>query len=381
MPGMLAIRALASFHPCCMIQESERSCRVASCWISWSMSSGKYSDCFRFSLRSSITSYTLFAPTDARTSGPLLLRLAARRPARATPSVAWPSPSARAPAPAALALAIVSERVHRESSCRARVGAARSASTASPAAPTSAPAALVLRRAGDLPHLPREEVEDVLVRAEHPSAAQLLIEAEHADQANVLGAPPGDLGRSAKHREPVAREPGRLRDGFVESRLHGFALRAALRLLRRRAGRDCSARLRDRLAGCVGDRPLRRRAITAVGTAVSGAASAAPVSVGFPSFGRARLASAIAAAAARTTEPLSSVRVFIGSRYTFPCAAGKGAPSRRTRSTRAPRAQGGADMPATTRARPGAFSGAPRSRRQARPFCVASASSPSPRGS
>jgi len=32
-----------------MIQESERSWRVASSWISRSISSGKYSDCFLFS--------------------------------------------------------------------------------------------------------------------------------------------------------------------------------------------------------------------------------------------------------------------------------------------------------------------------------------------
>src|SRR6266536_2586808 len=58
MPGMLAIRALASRHTCWTIQDSDRSCRIASCWISCSMSSGKYSDCFRLSFRSTIPTCT-----------------------------------------------------------------------------------------------------------------------------------------------------------------------------------------------------------------------------------------------------------------------------------------------------------------------------------
>jgi hypothetical protein len=58
MPGMLAIRARASRHACWTIQDSDRSCLIASCWISCSMSSGKYSDCFRLSFRSTMTCCT-----------------------------------------------------------------------------------------------------------------------------------------------------------------------------------------------------------------------------------------------------------------------------------------------------------------------------------
>ena len=39
----------AIFHAFWTIQERDRSCRVASSWISFSMSSGKYRDCLRLS--------------------------------------------------------------------------------------------------------------------------------------------------------------------------------------------------------------------------------------------------------------------------------------------------------------------------------------------
>src|SRR6266542_2985205 len=45
---MISPRAI--LQACWTIQESERSCRLASAWISFSMSSGKYKDCLRLSV-------------------------------------------------------------------------------------------------------------------------------------------------------------------------------------------------------------------------------------------------------------------------------------------------------------------------------------------
>src|SRR5689334_5866240 len=44
---MISLRAI--FHAFWTIHDSERSCRVASSWISFSISSGKYRDCLRLS--------------------------------------------------------------------------------------------------------------------------------------------------------------------------------------------------------------------------------------------------------------------------------------------------------------------------------------------
>src|SRR5215470_7046650 len=44
---MISLRAI--FHAFWTIHERDRSCRVASSWISFSMSSGKYRDCLRLS--------------------------------------------------------------------------------------------------------------------------------------------------------------------------------------------------------------------------------------------------------------------------------------------------------------------------------------------
>ena len=56
---------VAERHACCTVQESERSRRVDSAMISRSMSSGKYSDCFCFS----VDAISVFPPgPDARAS-------------------------------------------------------------------------------------------------------------------------------------------------------------------------------------------------------------------------------------------------------------------------------------------------------------------------
>jgi hypothetical protein len=48
--GIFDSRSRASFQACWTTQESERSCLIASSWISRSVSCVKYSDCFRLSL-------------------------------------------------------------------------------------------------------------------------------------------------------------------------------------------------------------------------------------------------------------------------------------------------------------------------------------------
>src|SRR5689334_561813 len=65
---MMSLRA--AFHAFWMIQDRERSCRVASSPISFSISSGKYRLCFRLSLSPMTTDYVKRAP-DANT-GPEL---------------------------------------------------------------------------------------------------------------------------------------------------------------------------------------------------------------------------------------------------------------------------------------------------------------------
>src|SRR4030095_2681901 len=48
--GKALMRSRAMRHACCTTQESERSCLVASSWISRSISSGKYNLCLRLSV-------------------------------------------------------------------------------------------------------------------------------------------------------------------------------------------------------------------------------------------------------------------------------------------------------------------------------------------
>src|SRR5690349_8863105 len=62
---MISFRAI--FHAFWTIHDSDRSCRVASSWISLSMSSGKYRDCLRLSepaIRELVsrTAYTVSRP-------------------------------------------------------------------------------------------------------------------------------------------------------------------------------------------------------------------------------------------------------------------------------------------------------------------------------
>src|SRR5512142_2129636 len=157
-----------------------------------------------------------------------LLRRPARPARRATGTAGLPRPSLTAP-PAAFLLAVVAERVHREAAGGAPLCATSGAPRAAAATPPTTPApALLLVRAGDLLHGGRVEVHHVLVVADDPAAVQLLLDPEHADEANVLQARPRDLDGGAHHGEPVTGEPGRLRRGLVERGLHGFALAARL---------------------------------------------------------------------------------------------------------------------------------------------------------
>ncbi len=131
--------------------------------------------------------------------------------------------------------------------------------SATPTAP--APTAIVPRR-GDLPHARREQVHDVLVGADLGRAGHLLLETEHANEAHVRRASAYRLDGSLQHREPIAGEPGGLRDRCVDRFFGGAALRLATqRGCRRRGSRDRRRRgFGRRVAdGSGGPRALRRR--------------------------------------------------------------------------------------------------------------------------